>query len=93
MSKCPVCESRQVVRVSVLENEYECKKCSSELKLFRKGQTSKTVEYLPALVLFVLILLPFVTGNNIFFFAAIGFFIILLPIYFLSGRRVTYQRR
>lgn len=93
MSKCPVCESRKVVRVSVLENEYVCKQCSSELKLLRKGQTSKIIEYLPALVLLVLILLPIVTGNNIFFFAAIGLFVVLLPIYFLSGRKVIYEKR
>ena len=93
MSKCPVCESRKVVRVSVLENEYVCKQCSSELKLLRKGQTSKIIEYLPALVVLVLILLPIVTGNNIFFFAAIGLFVVLLPIYFLSGRKVIYEKR
>lgn len=93
MSKCPVCQSRKVVRVSVLENEYLCKKCSTELALKRSGQTSKNIEYLPAFLLLALIVLPFLTGNNIFFFIAIGGFLILLPIYYALGRRVIYIRR
>ena len=93
MSKCPVCQSRKVVRVSILKNEYLCKKCSSELKLLRKNQTSNTIEYLPSLVLLALILLPFVTGNDIYSFIAFGFAVLLTLIYFLFGRRVVYQER
>jgi uncharacterized membrane protein YecN with MAPEG domain len=93
MSKCPVCQSRKVVRVSVLKNQWLCKKCSAELTLKRIGQTVIFVEYLPAFLLLVLVVFLFLTGNNIFFFIAIGGFLILLPIYYALGRRVVYIRR
>jgi len=93
MSKCPVCDSRKVARVSIFKNEFLCKKCSSTLRLTRKGQSSNIAEYLPGAILLALMLLPFVTGTSIFFYIAIGLFFLLVPLYFLLGRRVAYKKR